>query len=113
VTRERGRSARKRLEDVLEAICAIRAHLERGGLEDSLVFDAVRMRLVEIGEAVNDVPADLLATEAEIPWKEVVAMRHKLAHHYFDTAHGIVAGTVEEDLPVLEAAVVRLIRRSG
>jgi uncharacterized protein with HEPN domain len=113
VSRERSRSARERLEDVLDAIHAIRAHLERGSLDDSLVFDAVRMRLVEIGEAINDLPASLLAVEAEIPWKQVVGMRHKLAHHYFDTAHGIVAGTVEEDLPVLESAVARLIRLSG
>jgi uncharacterized protein with HEPN domain len=113
VRRGRGRSATERLEDVLDAIRAIRMHLERGGLEDSLVFDAVRMRIVEIGEAINDVPVDLLATESEIPWKEVVGMRHKLAHHYFDTAHGIVAGTVREDLPVLEAAVLRMIGRSN
>lgn len=38
-------------------------------------------------------------------------MRHKLAHPYFDTVLAIVAESVEDDLPVLEAAVARMIRR--
>ena len=43
---------RQRLADVLAAIDAIRSHMGRGGLSDGLVFDAVRIRLLEIGEAV-------------------------------------------------------------
>lgn len=38
-------------------------------------------------------------------------MRHKLAHHYYDSALGSVAATVADDLPVLEAAIVRMQAR--
>lgn len=38
-----------RIQDELEAI---RSHAERGPLSDSLVSDAVRIRLLEIGEGV-------------------------------------------------------------
>ncbi len=31
-------------------------------------------------------------------------MRDRLAHRYFDTSHAIVAATVTNDLPLLEAA---------
>jgi hypothetical protein len=41
---------RQRLADIEAAIDAIRSHLRRGDLSDGLVFDAVRIRLVEIGE---------------------------------------------------------------
>jgi len=41
----------ERLADILASAEAIAAHLERGGLGDGLVFDAVRVRLIEIGEA--------------------------------------------------------------
>lgn len=57
------RQDRQRLEDILVAITAIRAHLERGALDDGLVFDAVRVRLIEVGEAVKALPAELLANE--------------------------------------------------
>jgi catechol 2,3-dioxygenase-like lactoylglutathione lyase family enzyme len=42
---------RQRLTDIQAAINAIRSHQQRGDLSDGLVFDAVRIRLLEIGEA--------------------------------------------------------------
>ena len=45
------RPDRLRLADIIEAAAAIEAHRERGGLDDGLVYDAVRVRLIEIGEA--------------------------------------------------------------
>ena len=44
---------RQRISDILAALEAISAHLQRGDLSDGLVFDAVRIRLLEIGEAVK------------------------------------------------------------
>jgi uncharacterized protein with HEPN domain len=59
--------ARQRLIDIQAAIDAIRSHLQRGTLSDGLVYDAVRIRLLEIGEAVKALPPDLLATQPDIP----------------------------------------------
>lgn len=56
-----------RLADILASAEAIAAHLKRGDLADGLVFDAVRVRLIEIGEAVKDIDPVRLSTEAEIP----------------------------------------------
>jgi len=44
------RTDRERLDDVLAAASVITSHMERGTLADGLVFDAVRVRLIEIGE---------------------------------------------------------------
>ena len=99
----------QRLEDILASVRAIRAHLERGGLADGLVFDAVRVRLIEIGEAVRAVDPELLAREPSIPWADVAGMRNHLAHRYFDTARPIVQATIDSDLPPLVAAVERLL----
>jgi uncharacterized protein with HEPN domain len=98
----------QRLADIQAAIDAIRSHLERGTLADGLVFDAVRMRLLEIGEAVKALPADLLASQPGIPWQQIARMRDHLAHRYFDTAHAILQATVDDDLPALELAVTAL-----
>ncbi len=48
------RDDHERLDDIRAPIEAIDAHLERGTLSDGLVYDAVRVRLIEIGEAVKD-----------------------------------------------------------
>ena len=96
---------RQRLSDIQAAIDAIRSHLQRGDLSDGLIFDAVRIRLLEIGEAVKALPADLLDTQPSIPWKQIARMRDHLAHRYFDTAHAILQATVDDDLPDLERAI--------
>jgi len=102
------RHDRQRLDDIAAAIVAIRAHLDRGDLSDGLVFDAVRIRLLEIGEAVKAMDAVLLANEPSIPWDQIAGMRDRLAHRYFDTSHSIVAATVKHDLDELDDAVARL-----
>ncbi len=101
---------RQRLADIQAAIDAIRSHLHRGGLSDGLVFDAVRIRLLEIGEAVKALPDELLDTQPAIPWRQIARMRDQLAHRYFDTAHAILQATVDDDLPELERAVNALAK---
>jgi uncharacterized protein with HEPN domain len=76
---------RQRLADIQAAIDAIHSHLQRGDLTDGLIFDAVRIRLLEISEADKALPDDLLATQPSIPWRQITRMRDHLAHRYFDT----------------------------
>ena len=102
------RDDRTRLEDVLSSAETIDAHLRRGSLDDGLVFDAVRIRLLEIGEAVKAISPDVLAGEPSIPWRQVTGLRDVLAHRYFDTAHGVIDEVVHHDLPALVAATRRL-----
>ncbi len=70
----------QRLADIQAAIDAIRSHLQRGDLSDGLVFDAVRIRLLEIGEAVKALPAEVLSSQPAIPWAQIARMRDHLAH---------------------------------
>jgi uncharacterized protein with HEPN domain len=77
-------------------------------MDDGLIFDAVRLRLIEIGEAVKAIDGGLLARETEVQWVDVAGMRDRLAHRHFDTSHAIVLAMVERDLPILESGVNRL-----
>jgi uncharacterized protein with HEPN domain len=78
---------------------------------DGIVFDAVRIRLVEIGEAAKGLDEAVRMLEPSIPWGAVIRMRDRLAHRYFDTTDAVVATTAIHDLPVLRAAVERLLAR--
>ena len=106
------RGDEQRLADILAAAAAIAEHVQRGDLEDGLVFDAVRIRLIEIGEAVKALDEELIELEPGIPWIDIAGMRDHLTHRYFDSAHTIVRATVSEDLPPLVAAVKRLLKKS-
>lgn len=97
-----------RLDDVLEAVQAIRAHVARGSLSDGLVFDAVRIRLVEIGEAIKALPQTLVDSEPQIDWRAIARFRDQLTHHYWDTAHEVVQHVVDHQLEGLAEAAERL-----
>lgn len=104
---------RQRLADIAAAVEAIESHLGRGDLSDGLVFDAVRIRLLEIGEAVTALPASVLDLEPGISWRSTARMRDRLAHRYFDTSHAIVEATVTRELPPLVEAVARMAEAVG
>jgi len=103
------RSDRQRLTDVLVAIDAIERHLQRGALSDPLIFDAVRVRLIEVGEAISHVDGRLLSQSPEIAWREIKNMRNHLAHNYFGTDEQIIAEVVDQQLSPLAKAVNRLL----
>ena len=103
------RPAEARLRDIAAACSAIERYVDHAEVDDEIVFDAIRIRLVEIGEAVKDLDGDLISAEPAIPWSDIARMRDHLAHRYFDTAHAIVLTTARVDIPRLAAAVNRLL----
>lgn len=109
------RSTDQRLGDVLAACDAIETYVARGPRDDpfsdGLVLDAVRARLVEIGEAVKALDRVALAAEPAVPWRDIAGMRDLLAHRYFDASHAIIAATARHDIPELRAAVERILAR--
>jgi Protein of unknown function DUF86 len=57
---------------------------------------------------IKAISPELLDAEPGHPWSDIARMRDRLAHRYFDTNHGHVAGAVEHDLEPLTEAVLRL-----
>jgi uncharacterized protein with HEPN domain len=102
------RRCRERLDDLVDACRVIRAYVSDPSLPEGLVYDAIRMRLVEIGEAVRTLPSELIAREPDIPWARVSQLGERLTRRYFDTTPAIVLGTARWDVPGLLAAAERL-----
>lgn len=106
------RASTTRLQDIAAACDAIARHVARGDVDDEIVFDAVRVRLIEIGEAAKDLDKSLTAAEPDIPWTDITRMGDHLAHRYFDTTHAVVDATARTDIPLLREAVQRLLDES-
>ena len=62
-----------------------------------------------IGEAANQIPETTRARLQGVPWDDIIGMRHRLVHAYFDTNLDILWQTVQEDLPALIAALEPLV----
>jgi uncharacterized protein with HEPN domain len=104
---------RRRLNDIRISIEAIHAHLEHGDLTNGLVYDAVRIRMLEIGEASKSLSPEIRATQGAIPWKDIARTRDLLAHRYFDTAHAILQTIVDHDLPELARALDAMLAQAS
>lgn len=96
------------LDDIAAAIASIHSHLEHGPISAEIVMDAVAMRLLEIGETVKALSPEITATEPDIKWRDIAAMRDFLAHHYFATNPEVVQAVIDNDLDPLGQAVERM-----
>ena len=64
---------------------------------------------INLGEAAYRVDTSRAQQMPDIPWRKVIGLRHILAHGYEQVAHEILFKTIADDLPTLEAAVLRAL----
>lgn len=95
-----------RVRDMLAAIESIRTHWDPHRFEsDELLQSHVLLRIQMIGEAAASMTVELRTAYLEIPWREIVALRNILVHHYWRVELDQVRAIVEDDLPKLRDAL--------
>jgi uncharacterized protein with HEPN domain len=62
-----------------------------------------------IGEAASKVTQETRETCVELPWANIIAMRNRLIHVYFDIDLDRVWDTVTDDLPPLMSSLEKII----
>lgn len=68
------------------------------------------VRLLEIiGEAANGMSSSIKEEHPDIPWKEMIGMRNRLIHGYFDVDIDTVWQTVSKDIPPLKSLLENAI----
>ena len=65
-----------------------------------------------VGEAASKVSIELRAEITIIPWSDIVAMRNRLIHAYFEINLDIVWQTVTNELPSLVAELEKALSSS-
>lgn len=78
----------------------------RSDLDGNVMLNMALTRCLEIvDEAASKVAPETRAHLPSIPFAQIVAMRHRLTHAYFDVDLDIVWTTIGEDLPPLLVAL--------
>jgi len=102
------------LHHIVDAIARIEKHLtgisQKMFTENDMVQDAVIRQLEIIGEASRNLSEEVKEKYPEIPWVEIVAMRNRIVHAYFDVNLEIAWGVSIRDLPALKQNVEKIIR---
>jgi uncharacterized protein with HEPN domain len=78
-------------------------------LQTEILQDGVVRQLEIIGEAARNLSSDLIQKHPEVPWAEIIGLRNRIAHAYYNIDLGVVWDIVQEDLPSLKRDVVRIL----
>jgi uncharacterized protein with HEPN domain len=69
--------------------------------EDDPLGPALVQLITVVGEAASRVSSDTRSKLDGIPWPDIVGMRNRLIHAYFDINLDILWATVQDSLPYL------------
>lgn len=104
-------SDRLYVEHIRGAIAKIRqfvAGLSYGSFSiNELAQSAVLRELSVIGEAAKKLSETFKQRHDSIPWKQIVGMRDKLIHDYFEIDVEAVWKTITEDLAFLDKEIAK------
>ena len=99
------RDYREYIKDILQECEFVRKYTQGIEYEDFLESDLLRHAVVRalevIGEAVKNLPNELLEKYPQIEWKRVKGMRDRLAHAYFGVDYELLWRVIKEELPSL------------
>jgi uncharacterized protein with HEPN domain len=101
------------LLDVLIAARKIRRYMlgiSRGEFEaNDMLQDAIMRQVQIIGEAAGHISPVMREEHPELPWNEMIGMRHRLVHDYNKIDMGRVWEAARESVPELIAALEPLV----
>ena len=102
-----------RLKHMLDSTNAILSFIEGKNREnldnDRLLLSGILRELEILGEAAGKVSQETRDRFSDIPWKQMIGMRNRLIHAYFDVDHGVVWKTVTDVLPLFSERLKKMI----
>jgi len=103
------RSSPLLVEDIWEAVEKIERYVS--GMDhdafvaDEKTIDSVVRNLEIIGEAANRLPQNFRRQYPEINWPQIIGLRHRIVHDYFNIDIEIVWHIIYTDLPVFKSRI--------
>lgn len=79
-------------------------------LDTDILFRMGLVKAVElVGESANHISDELCAQQQQIPWADIIKMRHVLVHNYWLIDQDEFWDTVQNHIPALITELERLI----
>ncbi len=101
---------RHMLDAAQKAVKYVRGYSRKDFEIDELLILSLTRLLEILGEAAGKVSKEGQKNCPNIPWPQVVGMRNRLVHAYFDVDLDQIWETVQEDLPSLITALKKIVK---
>ncbi len=73
---------------------------------NTMAHTAVIRELEVVGEAAKNLSSEFKNSRVNVKWPEIIGMRNKLIHEYFDIDTELVWQTIIKDLPELKKELI-------
>lgn len=97
------------LDVSMQAVEKLRGKSREDYEEDENLRLALAHLVQMIGEAARRVSPESQEKHAQIPWSDVIGMRHKIVHDYLDVDFDVVWEVVTKDLPELISQLTPIV----
>ena len=101
------------LDSANEALSFIKNKTRKDLDQDRMLVLSIVKCIEIIGEAANSITDDLKSKSSSIPWQDIIKMRHRLIHTYFDIDYDIVWETIQDELPELIKELKLILSKMG
>lgn len=107
---------RGRIEHMLEMALNLQEakslHTFEDILNDRILFYGITKMTEIIGEAAYKLTHEFRDTHPEIPWREIIGMRHLLVHGYFTINPEVLWDVIQNDIPSMIPALKKYLEES-
>lgn len=108
------RSPRQRLQDILDAVTAVKQFVSgktfENYLAEQMFRQAVERNIEIISEASRHLLDELKAEHPNVPWHDIAAIGNVLRHGHDIVDHMVLWNVATRDLPPLRRAIEEMIR---
>ena len=100
----------RHIRDAAKEAIAFAEGRTRADLDADRMLTLALVKAIEIlGEAAFQISTSAQDRLRGVPWEDIIGMRHRLVHAYFDINLDILWRTVQDDLPALVVVLEPLV----
>lgn len=120
IRKKKFKSSEPYLKDLVTYARKIKSHISTVDKKedftvDSVVYDAVCMMFLQIGETIKrleNAPEQIITKFPDIvPWHELKGLRNLMAHDYAKVDPGMIWEFTEKDIDKIEEGVIQILKQ--
>lgn len=102
------------LKHIFEAMNDVQTFIEGMDCEafaaDDKTASAAVLKFEIMGEAIKHVPEAIRQKYPQVPWQQIVEIRHQILYRYFEIDHAVIWDILKNQFPSLQPVIKQILK---